>query len=244
MQKTNIGLVQHSEKALAEKWGYMWGSFGQISTKAVIDSNIRQYPTNEKWRSYLQKSIGKTRLCDCYGLVKGYLWWAGDTTNPKYNVAQDTNTAGAYQKAKEKGTLATLPEVKGVILYMQGHVAVYCGNGKFIELMGGGVGAYEGKIVNGKITKGSKFTHWFKDININYNPIPPTPPKPVAPPTPPKEEAVMSIKKIDLDIEGKKVKVDSVNINNMNYISARQILENLGYTVTYDDKTKTTFAKK
>ena len=34
--------------------------------------------------------------------------------------------------------------------------------------MGDGVGAFEGTLVNGKITKGSKFTHWFKDINIDY----------------------------------------------------------------------------
>lgn len=77
---------------------------------------------------------------------------------------QDTNTAGAFNRAKERGSLSTLTEIPGIILYMQGHVGVYIGKGTFIELMGNSAGAFEGSI-----TKGSKFTHWFKDINIEYS---------------------------------------------------------------------------
>ena len=168
MKKTNIGLVTHSQQALNQKWFYMWGGYGQISTLEVIKNNIRQYSSNERWRTYLEGSIDVTRVCDCYGLVKSYLWWVDDYSNPKYNVLHDTNTAGAFNNAKEKGTLNTLPEVPGIILYMQGHVGVYIGDGYFIELMGNGVGAYKGKITNGVVTKGSKFTHWFKDLNIQY----------------------------------------------------------------------------
>ena len=165
---TNTGLVAHAKKALNEKWFYGWGTYGQLATAALIESNIRQYPENAAWKTYMTVAVGKTRLCDCYGLVKSYLWWTSDGANPKYNNAQDRNTAGAYNAAKEKGTLSNMPEIPGIILYMQGHVGVYIGNGEFIELTGGGVGARKGTIKNGVVTSGSKFTHWFKDTFITY----------------------------------------------------------------------------
>jgi len=168
MNKTNKGLVAHCENALKEGWYYLWGTYAQKATQSVIDSNIKQYPSNEAWRSYASKAIGKTRVCDCYGLVKSYLWWVDDNSNPKYNNVHDHNTTEAYGAANEKGPLATLPEIPGIIMYMPGHVGIYIGSGRFIECRGGGVGMYEGKITTGKITKGSKFTHWFKDINIEY----------------------------------------------------------------------------
>lgn len=88
MKKTNIGLVAHCEKALREKWFYLWGDFGRIATKSLIHSNIRQYPDNARWRTYVQGAIGKTRVCNCYGLVKGYLWWIDDNSNPRYKYSR------------------------------------------------------------------------------------------------------------------------------------------------------------
>jgi cell wall-associated NlpC family hydrolase len=174
MKYTNTALVAHCKKALAEGWFYLWGSFAQIATKAVIDNNIRQYPDNARWRSYASKAIGKTRVCDCYGLVKSFLWWTGDKSNPKYNAVQDINTLGAYNRAREKGILRTMPETPGLILYTPGHVGVYIGDGEFIECVGGGVGMRRGTIENGAITSGSRFTHWFKDTNITYVTTPTT----------------------------------------------------------------------
>ena len=173
MNKTNIGLVAHAEKSLKEKWFYGWGSYGQKATTELVNNLVAKWPNppgnNTMWRNYMLQAVTqKTRLCDCYGLIKSYLWWTDDNGNPLYNATQDTNTAGAFNRAKEKGTLSTLPEIPGLILWMSGHVGVYCGNGRFIELMGNGTGAFEGMLVNGKITKGSKFTHWFKDVNITY----------------------------------------------------------------------------
>jgi len=85
--KTNYDLVAHCEKALKEKWFYLWGTFGQIATQSLLEANIKQYPENDEWRSYAQGAIGKTRFCDCYGLIKGCLWWTGDEGSPKYNAA-------------------------------------------------------------------------------------------------------------------------------------------------------------
>lgn len=63
----------------------IFAGFGQKSTQEVINNNIRHYTEKEKWRTYVKKSIEKTRVCDCYGLLKSYLWLAYDNSNHKYN---------------------------------------------------------------------------------------------------------------------------------------------------------------
>jgi len=178
MKFTNTGLVQHSKKALKEGWYYGWGAFGKKATKDLVDNLCKQYTDNEKWRTYMMGAVGKSRLCDCYGLIKSYLWWQSDDKDPTYNAAHDRNTTSAYNAAKEKGKLSTMPEIPGLILYMPGHVGVYCGDGDFIELASG-KGAVAGKIRNGAVTTGSKFTDWFKDSFIEY------PAQQVTTPTPP-----------------------------------------------------------
>mgnify|MGYP003623920570 CR=1 FL=1 len=51
---------------------------------------------------------------------------------------------------------------------MPGHVGVYLGKGRFAECAGA-VGMTEGSIKNKAIVRGSKFTNWFKDVNITYS---------------------------------------------------------------------------
>ena len=175
MNRTNRGLVQFAETALAEKWGYCLGTFGQVLTSSLLSQKMVQgfgvgvYNTRHK--SYLLGFIGK-RVSDCYGLVKAYLWWDG--TNPKYNAKQDVNQEGAYAAAKEKGPLKTLPEVPGLVLWMKGHAGIYIGNGEFIECVGAPIGMRKGLIKNGAVVAGSRFTHWFKDVNIQYEAEAPT----------------------------------------------------------------------
>lgn len=167
MSKTNTGLVEHCKKALAEDWYYLWGAYGQYATKSYLDANIKQYPQNQKWSAYASEAVGKTRYADCYGLIKSYLWWTSDNSEPKYVATEDMNTSSAYSNATEKGSLSKIPEIPGLILWMSGHVGVYIGNGKFVEMISG-VGAYEGQIKDGMVKKGSKFVVWFKDKNIIY----------------------------------------------------------------------------
>lgn len=227
MPKTNLELVKHCEMALKEKWFYLWGSYAQLATQAVIDANIRQYPVNEKWRSYVTKAIGNNRVCDCYGLIKSFLWWVDGKSSPKYNAAQDVGTAGAWGKAKETGILATLPEIPGVILYMDGHVGVYMGNGRFVECRGGGCGMAEGSVKNGKIVSGSKFTHWFKDVNIDYIPAPQKTEK--------EDDEMIDTTKIKID--DKIYTVNRIFKGDKNYVEL-QSLTQAGIRVEYDAENK------
>lgn len=169
--KTNTGLVAYAQRALSEKWGYCLGTFGNtltatlLSQKCTQGNDVGEYNTRHK--AYLNGFMGK-RVSDCYGIVKGYVWTEGNG-EPKYIGGQDRNQEGAYSAAKEKGLISSIPEIPGLVLWMKGHAGVYIGNGEFIECAGAPTGMFRGKVSNGKVVSGSKFTHWFRDTYIDYS---------------------------------------------------------------------------
>lgn len=170
MPKTNYGLVQYAQRALTEKWGYCLGAFGNTLTTSFLTQKCNQEGRvgeyNTKHKVYLSGFMNK-RVSDCYGLVKGYVWtdWPGA---PKYIAAQDRNQEGAYSAAKEKGSISTIPEIPGLVLWMKGHAGVYIGGGEFIECAGAPKGMQRGVIQGGKVVAGSKFTNWFMDTYLLY----------------------------------------------------------------------------
>lgn len=166
---TNIELVEFAKKALKENWGYCLGAYGNVLTPTFLSQKLKQAggvgTYNTKHKTYLNKFLNK-RVTDCYGLIKAFVWWNGG--NIKYVAAQDKNATMAYNAAKEKGPLMNMPEIPGLVLWMTGHAGVYIGGGEFIECAGAPTGMRKGKIQNGKVITGSKFTHWFKDTLIDY----------------------------------------------------------------------------
>lgn len=112
---------------------YASGTFGQCATNSFIDGKAKQYP---KW--YTKSRVNKlkalpddTRLFDCCGLIKGVCWGFPDL---KYNSngCPDANDQGLWNMALEKSKSFTQIEI-GELLWMQGHVGVYIGNGLGIE---------------------------------------------------------------------------------------------------------------
>lgn len=85
------------------------------------------------------------RVHDCAGLIKGYLWSDTPTSVPKYNASQDVGNL--LNHCKEQGTINTIPDIAGVLVFMQGHVGVYIGNGKVIEARGHAYGVVETNLV-------------------------------------------------------------------------------------------------
>ena len=71
-----------------------------------------------------------------------------------------------YSAAKEKGSIATLPETKGLIVWKKGHVGVYIGNGKVIESHGTKYGVIKTSLT--KTVNDTKWTNWFKCPYIDY----------------------------------------------------------------------------
>ena len=227
MGNTNLELVAFAKKALNEHWGYCLGTFGNILTPQLLKQKMSQgYGVgsyNTRHKAYLEGFINK-HVSDCYGLVKAFVWW--NNGDVKYVPSQDRNQEGAFKAAKEKGPIRSIPEIPGLVLWMKGHAGIYIGNGEFIECVGAPVGMRKGKIVNGKIVYGSRFTHWFKDTYISY---------PVAPPN-----------TIQIKLNGKTRFVKGYYKAGTNYITfdrvdlpVRLVAETLGLKVGWDQATET-----
>ena len=126
--KTPAGLVKHAQKALNEKWWYVWGTFGNVLTESLLESKAKQYPTYNGGanKAIHRKHLGQT-ACDCVGLIKGYCMWNDAMDKPVYRSDLDYNTGMMYNAAKVKGPIGTIPDRAGICVYMQGHVGVYIG---------------------------------------------------------------------------------------------------------------------
>lgn len=142
MSKTNTGLVAYAKAQVGKP--YWYGTFGQKADKSLYDSKKKQYPDHYKW-GYPIKDNG-IKVHDCVGLIKGYLWCDSATVTPKYNAAQDVSANGMYSKCTKKGKIKTIPEVPGVLVFMDKHVGVYIGGGEVIEARGHAYGVVKTKL--------------------------------------------------------------------------------------------------
>lgn len=137
--KTGVGLSEHVLKAYNEGWKYKYGRYGQL--------------------------INGVRYTDCSGLIKSYLWWTGDHTNPNPSLSSVPGSSGAMLNAASvKGDIKTLPRIHGLILYSPGHVGVYIGNNMEID------NREEGEDILCRPVAGGRYhwAKWFKLPQIHY----------------------------------------------------------------------------
>lgn len=163
--KNNLDLVKWAEFAYENKWGYVWGSHGQVLTekelirlKGVFGSHV----TDKK--AYIRSHWLGRRTSDCVGLIKGYGWYDEESGTIKYgtNGMKDVTADGMFSAATEKGTINTMPDIPGLAVWHQGHIGVYIGNGYVIHA----ANTYDG-VIKTPITS-SGWTHWLKVPYINY----------------------------------------------------------------------------
>ena len=132
MSKTNLGLVEHAEKWVGQV--YWYGTYCQPCTESRLNAKKRQYPshyTAGRMATY-KKHIQQGKKCtDCVGLIKGYCW-DGTDGDPGYaiNGCPDVSANGMYRAAKVKGSIKTLPETPGLLLWRDG-------GGPGLQLRGG-----------------------------------------------------------------------------------------------------------
>lgn len=188
MAKNNIELVAHAQKALNEEWAYVYATYGQVITQAVIDNCQRKYPAiyTEAYKAMTAKyALGK-RGADCIGLFKSYLWWRGDNLNPGYVSANDKSANGMFSYAKSIGNkwgelsdTQKIPEVKGLLVRKDGHVGIYIGDGWVIEAIGASLYTYDNVQYRGVVktplygAAGKRWTHWYYAPFIEYVPTEP-----------------------------------------------------------------------
>lgn len=137
--KNNLDLAQWAIAAEKAGWGYVWGTYGHVLTRGYFDSKAAQYPEEVGGQSdfILANWLGR-RTADCVGLIKGYCWFDPEEQTIGYaaNGMPDVATEGMIGLCREKGNMDTLPEIPGLLLWMDGHVGVYIGDGYAIEAMG------------------------------------------------------------------------------------------------------------
>lgn len=147
--KTIEGLLAWAREALANKWVYWYGTCGYECTKGLLESKTAQYGSphyaESRQKTYKQH-IAEKRVCsDCIGLFKSYAWDKDDdieTRDSKYasNGHPDKGAKQALNDCKVKGVISTIPEIPGLAVWTKtgGHIGLYMGGGKVIEMRGFG----------------------------------------------------------------------------------------------------------
>lgn len=145
---------------------YLWGGLGEYITPELIWQKRKEYPKVYTSKKCLQllKCVGKgIRGFDCSGLIKNYMM--GGLTNYKLQAELDMNSAMLLNNSVKSGPIETLPEVRGVCLYMKGHVGIYVGNGYVIESTSNP--KFGNGVVRTKLTD-RKWLNWFYCPTIEY----------------------------------------------------------------------------
>lgn len=130
--KNNLDLVQWAISACNSGWGYVMGTFGQVLTVDLLEAKLAQLPDAiGPYEDYIRANYLGVRTADCIGLIKGYSWYDPDTGNINYksNGMPNVGADQIYDQAAERGSMATMPEIPGLILHASGHVGIYIGNG-------------------------------------------------------------------------------------------------------------------
>lgn len=163
--KNNLDLVKWSQMAYDNKWGYVWGSHGNVLTANELkrlEKTFGSHVTDKE--EYIKSHWLGRRTSDCVGLIKGYGWYDETSGTIKYgtNGMKDVTADGMFNAAVEKGPISTMPDIPGIAVWHQGHIGVYIGNGYVIHA----ANTYDG-VIKTPITS-SGWTHWLKVPYINY----------------------------------------------------------------------------
>lgn len=118
-------LIASIRQAYDEKWGYIWGTRGQVWTQAQQDKATRDMTVR-----YGQKWVGR-RVADCSGLIKwAYREHGGDIyhgSNTQFNECVETGPLAGKVKIRVGTAVFQVSNGK------RGHVGVYNGGGMVIE---------------------------------------------------------------------------------------------------------------
>ena len=163
--KNNLDLVKWVQMAYDNKWGYVWGSHGNVLTANELkrlEKTFGSHVTDKE--EYIKSHWLGRRTSDCVGLIKGYGWYDETSGTIKYgtNGMKDVTADGMFNAAVEKGLISTMPDIPGIAVWHQGHIGVYIGNGYVIHA----ANTYDG-VIKTPITS-SGWTHWLKVPYINY----------------------------------------------------------------------------
>ena len=135
---------------------YVWGTYGNVLTPALFEYKKQQYPDGVgNYADFIKEHWLGRRTADCIGLIKGYGWLDTKSMTIRYatNGMPDYGADQMYHACKNAGTLnkdygtvSTMPEIPGLMLWKSGHAGVYIGGGYAIEAMGTSKGVVKTKV--------------------------------------------------------------------------------------------------
>lgn len=158
---------------------YWYGTCCYKATQSLLTTKKQQYPKQYKgYAAVFREAIENGAVvCDCVGLIKGFFWSEGGKRVYNYRenggnltlkYASCINDYGAnglfnYSKKSGKwGSIDTIPNVPGLVLWKNGHVGVYLGDGLCQQASWMNTGCYRCKVSD------TKFTHWGYLPNLDY----------------------------------------------------------------------------
>lgn len=190
---TTADLIDKFKQALANNWGYIWGTAGEIWTAAKqAELEKTTDKDREQGRKYGSKWIGH-KVADCSGLFSwafkqlgGYMYHGSNTMWDKYCTAKGELRNGKRtdgQELKPGTAVFTYSEKDG----KRGHVGLYIGDGWVIEAKGTQAGVIKSKVTN------SKWVEWGELKGVDYSGS-----KPEPTPQPPAGYAIVTGKNVAL----------------------------------------------
>ena len=167
--KNAADLVTYAIHAWESGWGYVWGTYGNVLTRSLLDYKVRQYPDGVgAYKDFIEENWLGRRTTDCVGLIKGYGWL--DPTDQSIGYASngmpDYGANQMYQSAvdagADHGSMSTMPDIVGLAVWKEGHIGVYIGDGYVIEAMSTKKGVVKTEV------EGRGWQGWCKIPYIDY----------------------------------------------------------------------------
>ena len=140
--KTSTYAVQFAKSKVGQ--AYWMGTFGQKCSYNLLAEKKRAYPQYYDQSKYSVKFTDQIqaglKCCDCSGLFKWIIWSNSiEDDTPTYNKIPGTDLSAngmIEQGCTKVGDIKDLPEVPGLLLWKNSHVAMYIGNGLCVEARG------------------------------------------------------------------------------------------------------------
>ena len=127
---------------------YWYGAFGQVASAGLLAEKRKQYPKyydQSQYRLRFDTQFGQ-KVHDCSGLIKGALWCDTIDAAPKYNAAHDKGANSMIDACTEKGTINTIQNIPGLVVWKNNHIGIYIGDGEVIEARGHDYGVIKTKL--------------------------------------------------------------------------------------------------
>ena len=163
-------LIAKFQYALDNKWGYIWGTSGQVWTQRDQNNSSREMTVK-----YGSKWIGHT-VADCSGLFRwAYRQLGTDCAHGSNSIYKNYCSAKGTLKAGRRTDGQELKPGTAVFTgdaQEHGHIGLYIGGGDVIEAAGTQQGVIRSKVTD------KKWTYWGELKAVAYTDVPEPTPEP------------------------------------------------------------------